>query len=184
MMQKNLKKSCCFHPCPASTILVLTNVRACIRTTPIYPETPKHFYFESSHPRRRTLYDFCQSPYYNLERILVQHASLLTDVLPRHVPDGVKRIDTCAAAVLHIARRGTAIGNNQYSTSFGKEILLFDDCCTQSKTETCFHAAEMRGPVMTSVSSDFEDQMRSLSARVFLYNSSLSIDKHHSRQTP
>jgi hypothetical protein len=113
-----------------------------------------------------------------------KHASLLTAVLPRHVPDGVLRIDTCAAAVLHIARRGTAIGDNQYSTSFGKEILLFDDCCTQSKTETCFHATEMRGRVMTSVSSDFDDQMRFLSARVFLYNSSLSIDKQHSLQTP
>lgn len=42
----------------------------------------------------------------------------------------------------------------------------------------------MRGPVMASVSSDFDDQMRSLSARVFLYNSSLSIDKHHSLQAP
>jgi len=41
-----------------------------------------------------------------------KHASLLTDVLPRHVPDGVLRIDTCAAAVLHIARRGTAIGKS------------------------------------------------------------------------
>ncbi len=113
-----------------------------------------------------------------------KHASLLTDVLPRHVPNGVKRIDTCAAAVPHIARRGTAIGNNQYSTSFGKEILLYDDCCTQSKTETWFHVAEMRVPVMASVSPDFDDQTRSLSARVFLYNSSLSIDKHHSLRTP
>jgi hypothetical protein len=72
MMQKNLKQRCRFHPCPASTILVLTNVRACSRTTPMYPETPKHFQFESSHPRWRTLSDLCQSPHYNLERILVQ----------------------------------------------------------------------------------------------------------------
>jgi hypothetical protein len=166
MMLKNLKQSCRFHPCTASTILVLTNVRACIRTTPIYLETPKHFHFESSHPRWRTWYDLCQSSHYDLERILVQTRVPANGrvTAPRAGRSQENRHLCCCSS----PHRQTWNCNRQQSVLnfFWQRNTIVRRLLRQSKTETCFHAAQMRGPVMASVSSDFDDQMRSLSARV------------------